>query len=172
MSDVTADPSPEVAQPTPEPAAPPLQPPLEFWDRVSKHKIAQWGIAYLGAALALAQGQEFLAHAFDWPSSIGRVLVIALIVGLPVALTLAWYHGHRELRISAGELTIISLLMLIGAVFFTVSDSPGLRRLADCSTSRESRCSRAGATTCVRRRRPATSKSRTANLIAVLPHNT
>ncbi len=45
-----------------------------------------------------------------------------LIVGFPVALTLAWYHGHRGLKsISTGELTIISMLMLIGGLFFAVS---------------------------------------------------
>ena len=51
--------------------------------------------------------------------------MVLLVAGLPIALTLAWYHGHRGLkRISAGELTIISLLLLIGAVFFTVSLRP------------------------------------------------
>ena len=96
-----------------------------FWTRVQEHKIIQWGIGYLGAALALAHGQELVAHAFHWPDLFGRVFMMLLIAGLPIALTLAWYHGHRGLqRISAGELTIISLLLLIGSVFFTMALQP------------------------------------------------
>ena len=93
-----------------------------FWARVQQHKIIQWGVAYLGVALALAHGEDLVGHAFEWPGVLGRVFMIGLIAGFPIALTLAWYHGHRGLkRISTGELTIISLLLLIGAVFFTVS---------------------------------------------------
>lgn len=92
------------------------------WEQVREHKLIQWGIAYLGMALGLAQGQELVANALNWPDVVGRMLVIALIAGLPVVLTLAWYHGHRGLqRISTGELTIISLLLLIGALLFSVS---------------------------------------------------
>ena len=54
-----------------------------------------------------------------------RVLMLALIAGFPLAVTLAWYHGHRGLRsVSAGELGILSVLILIGAVFFTVALRP------------------------------------------------
>lgn len=96
-----------------------------FWTRVQEHKIIQWGVGYLGAALALAHGQELVGHAFHWPDLIGRLFMLLLIAGLPIAVTLAWYHGHRGLRrVSAGELSIISLLVLIAAVFFTVSLRP------------------------------------------------
>jgi len=110
----------------PDPKSEPVQAgAVNFWTRVKEHKIIQWGLAYLGGALALAQGEEFVAGALDWPDSIARVVVIALIVGLPIALTLAWYHGHRGLtRISAGELTIIGVLLLLGALFFTVAIRP------------------------------------------------
>ena len=96
-----------------------------FWARVQEHKIIQWGVAYLGAALALAHGEDLVGHAFEWSEIVSRIFMIALIAGFPIALTLAWYHGHRGLkRISAAELAIISLLVLIGAVFFTVSLRP------------------------------------------------
>ena len=65
---------------------------------------------------------DLVANAFAWPSLVGRIVVIALIVGFPIALTVAWYHGHRALRrISVGELSILSALVLIGALFFTVA---------------------------------------------------
>ncbi len=70
----------------------------------------------------VAQAQEFRANAFEWPNIVGRLVVIALIVGLPIALTVAWYYGHRALRhVSVGELSILSALLLIGALFFTVA---------------------------------------------------
>jgi TolB-like protein/Tfp pilus assembly protein PilF len=105
-----------------------------FWARVQEHKIIQWGVGYLGAALAIAHGAELLGHSYHWPEIIGRLLMGALIVGFPVALVLAWYHGHRGLkRISAGELGIIAVLLLIGAVFFTVSLRPSADHAAEAA---------------------------------------
>jgi hypothetical protein len=37
------------------------------WDRIKEHKVLQWGLGYLGAALLIAHGQELMAQAFDWP---------------------------------------------------------------------------------------------------------
>jgi len=51
---------------------------MDIWERIKDHKILQWGLAYVGAALAIAHGQELMAHAFAWPGSVGRV-VIALL---------------------------------------------------------------------------------------------
>jgi TolB-like protein len=86
------------------------------WTRIKEHKVLQWTLAYLGAALALAHGQELLAHNFHWSESVGHVLTGVLIVGLPIVVALAWYHGHRGLtRIGAGEMTVIALLLVIGA---------------------------------------------------------
>jgi len=85
----------------------------------------QWAIAYLGAALALAHGAELVGHAFHWPDVVGRIVMIVLIAGFPIALTLAWYHGHRGLaKMTQGELAIVSVLLLIGAIFFTASLRP------------------------------------------------
>ena len=97
-----------------------------LWQRIKEHKILQWGLGYLGAALALAHGQELLADTYEWPHSIGRILMTVLILGLPVVLTLAWYHGHKDLkRIGAGEVTIIALLLVIcAAVFFVLVRTP------------------------------------------------
>jgi TolB-like protein len=94
---------------------------LSFWGRVHEHKVLQWGLAYLGAALAIAHGTELLGHTFHWPELTNRIVMGTLVVGLPIALALAWYHGHRSLRnIGAGEATIISLLVVIGAGLLVV----------------------------------------------------
>lgn len=86
------------------------------WARVKEHKILQWGLGYFGAALALAHGTELLAHTFHWPETIQRLVLGLLIVGLPLVLMLAWYHGHKGLKgASPGELMIASILLVIGA---------------------------------------------------------
>jgi hypothetical protein len=68
------------------------------WERIKEHKILQWGLGYLGAAIAIAHGQELMAEAFDWPHLIGRILMSVLVLGFPLVLTLAWYHGHKGLK--------------------------------------------------------------------------
>ncbi|HEY5346968.1 MAG TPA: hypothetical protein VIJ72_02165, partial [Rhizomicrobium sp.] len=94
---------------------------LDIWGRIREHKVVQWGLAYLGVALALAHGEDLLAHAFDWPEIYARILMSLLVLGFPLALTIAWYHGHRGAkRLTAGEATIIALLLLIGAGLLTL----------------------------------------------------
>jgi TolB-like protein/Flp pilus assembly protein TadD len=113
---------PEPDQPNAPQAARTSDSAIGFWPRVREHKIIQWGVGYLGVSLALAQGQELLANAFDWPAVATRIVLSALIVGFPIAITLAWYRGHRGLtQMSAGELAIVSVLLLIGSVFFAVA---------------------------------------------------
>ena len=83
------------------------------WERIQEHKILQWALGYLGAAIAIAHGQELMADAFDWPHLIGRILMSVLVVGFPLVLTIAWYHGHKGFkRVSPGELMIVSFLVM------------------------------------------------------------
>ncbi len=87
-----------------------------IWQRIRQHKLLEWGLAYLGAALAIAHGAELLGHTFAWPEGAQRLIVGLLIVGFPLCLTAAWYHGHRALpKVTAGELLIGSVLLVIGA---------------------------------------------------------
>jgi len=75
----------------------------------------QWTLAYAAAAYTLLHGVEMLSEAQDWPHAIVRVFSLLLIVGVPVVMTLAWYHGARAQRhVSGSELTIITLLLMIG----------------------------------------------------------
>jgi len=160
----------EVKPPKSSPEAGAPDDPTDLWARVRTHKIIQWGVAYLGAALALAQGAQLVGDAFQWSDAVARDLMIALIAGLPVALTLAWYHGHRGLRsVSAGELGIISALILIGAVFFTVSlrpsDGAGTREPESADASDAQATSPGGDTA----PQDAAAASRPPNSIAVIP---
>ena len=86
-----------------------------LWERLRRRKVVQWGIAYAAGAWGLLQVLQFLAEAFEWPSQTLRLATIALAIGLPIALTLAWYHGDRgHQRPVRTELVIIALLLLMG----------------------------------------------------------
>lgn len=137
-----------------------------FWTRVREHKVIQWGLAYLGAALALVQGFQVAADAFQWSDSASRVLIMALVAGFPVALTIAWYQGHRRLRsVSGGELAIVAVLLLIGAGLLTVALRPSgnTEPVASASASPTTTSSNAAGT------QNAAAPSPPPNSIAVLP---
>src|SRR3974390_1293077 len=90
--------------------------PATPWARIKEHKIIQWAVGYLAAALALTHAEELVARAFDWPEFISRALIVVLALGLPIAITLAWYHGHRSSRhVTGAEASILAVLLLIGA---------------------------------------------------------
>lgn len=119
-SDLPAEPPP-AAPKARKPRAPRVTPPATVWARIQEHKVLQWSIGYLGAALALAHGQELVAHTFHWPDVVGRLVMGVLIVGFPIAVVLAWFHGHKRIKhISAGEMTALAVLLLAGGVVLTL----------------------------------------------------
>src|SRR5204862_4243134 len=91
-----------------------------LWRRINDHKIAQWSVAYVALAYGIQHGVELTSNAFDWPHAVVRVSMLLLVLGLPVVITLAWYHGERaSRRISGPELTIVSLLLVgISLLFY------------------------------------------------------
>ena len=90
-----------------------------IWDRLRRRKVVQWGIAYAAGAWGLLQGLEYVTSTFDWPRQIQQLTTIGLLIGLPVALVLAWYHGDKgQQRVSRIELTIVTLLLLLGGGLF------------------------------------------------------
>jgi len=82
--------------------------------RLRQNKVLPWGCAYLGVALAITYWAKLLGHTFGWPENIQRLIALILMLGFPVALTLAWYRGRKGLPgIAAGELLIASILLFI-----------------------------------------------------------
>ena len=85
------------------------------WSALRRRKMVQWGFAYAAGAWVLLQVIEYFSGTFDWPRQIQQYATVALIVGLPIAIVLAWYHADRgEQRVSRTELAIITLLFLVG----------------------------------------------------------
>jgi len=99
------------------------------WDKLRRRKVVQWGIVYAAGAWGLLQGLEYVTSTFDWPRQVQQFATLGLLIGLPVVLVTAWYHGDQgRQRVSAAELTIITLLFLLGGGIFwrydTASDAP------------------------------------------------
>jgi len=85
------------------------------WARLRRRKVVQWGFAYAAAAWVLLQVLEYFSGTFDWPRQIQQLTTVALLIGLPVALILAWYHGDRgQQRITTPELGMLTLALLLG----------------------------------------------------------
>ena len=89
------------------------------WAKLRRRKVVQWGIAYLAGAWVLLQVIGFLADAFHWPDVTKQLATIALAIGLPMALVLAWYHGDRgQQRVTRNEFVLLIVLLLLGGGFF------------------------------------------------------
>ncbi len=123
------------------PARPPATAPhtfslIDFWHRIQQHKVMHWTLAYAAAAYTLLHGVEMVSNSLGWPHIIARVLTLVLILGLPVVITLAWYHGAKGLqKVSGPDLAIISLLGIIaGSVLWTMSGQDSGHEVATAST--------------------------------------
>ena len=90
-----------------------------FWERLRRRKVVQWGIVYAAGAWGFLQGLEYVVESFNWPQQYRQIALLGSLIGLPVVLVLAWYHGDRgQQRVSRAELAIITLLFLLGGGIF------------------------------------------------------
>jgi hypothetical protein len=89
------------------------------WERLRRRKVVQWGLVYVAAAWGFLQGLEYVTETFHWPEQLRQVSFLALLIGLPVVLVIAYYHGDRgEQRITTPEFAILTLLLLLGGGAF------------------------------------------------------
>jgi len=101
-----------------EAASPPRS--SRLWERLRRHKVAQWTLAYAAAAYTTLHAVEMVSGALGWPHAIVRIVTLVLLLGVPVAVTLAWFHGHRaQQRVGPVEVAILTLLLLLaGAILW------------------------------------------------------
>ena len=93
------------------------------WTRLRRRKVVQWGIAYIAGAWGLLQGLAYVTDIFHWSEYIPQRATLALLIGLPIALVVAWYHGDRgEGRVKGTEIAIITMLFLAGGGIFWLYD--------------------------------------------------
>jgi TolB-like protein len=104
-----------------------------WWEALRRRKMVQWGILYVAGAWGFLQGFEFLSDTYGWPRQLQQLTTLALLIGLPIVLVLAWYHGDKgQQRVTGAEFAIITLLLLIGggALAFYQRNSEGDARPA------------------------------------------
>ena len=71
-----------------------------------------------GDRYTLLHGAEMLAGTLNWSHGLLRIFTLILILGVPVIITLAWYHGARgQQRVSGTEFMIIAILLALGGAF-------------------------------------------------------
>ncbi len=94
-------------------------PPESTWAKLRRRKVVQWGVVYAAGAWGLLQGLAYVSATFNWPLQLQQLASLALLIGLPIVLVVAWYHGDKgQQRVTAAELAIITLLFLVGGGIF------------------------------------------------------
>ena len=69
--------------------------PMGFLSELKRRHVVQVGIAYLVVAWGAAQVAELVLDTFDTPGWVMRSILVALGLGFPVALVLAWIYDLR-----------------------------------------------------------------------------
>ena len=60
-----------------------------------------------------------MSTSLSWPAQLQRLTGLALLIGLPIVVVLAWYHGDRGHRhVTRTELTVLTFLFLLGGGLF------------------------------------------------------
>jgi TolB-like protein/Flp pilus assembly protein TadD len=96
---------------------PTSQPVESAWSALRRRKVVQWGLGYVAVAWGLLQALEFAVATFRWPEVLTRAGAVVAVVGIPVTITLAWYHGDRgEQRFRRAELLILAATLVAGGL--------------------------------------------------------
>lgn len=99
---------------------------MNIWSRIKEHKVLQWTLGYAAAAYTLLHGVEMVGNAFIWPHAVARIVTLLLILGVPIAATLAWYHGHKGYkRVGRQEIAVLSVLLVMAGSVLWLFGRPG-----------------------------------------------
>src|SRR5437588_257792 len=108
-----------------------------LWHRINDHKMVQWSVAYVALAYGVQHGVILTSESFGWPNAVARISMLLLALGLPVVMTLAWYHGARASRnFSQAELSILAALLVIGSLLFYAFVRPSAELVAGTAPAR------------------------------------
>ncbi len=70
-----------------------------LFGEIKRRRVHRVAMAYTAGAFALVQGLDLLVEAFLWPPLVFRLGMIAVLVGFPVALVVAWFYDFDEGRL-------------------------------------------------------------------------
>jgi hypothetical protein len=89
--------------------------------------VVQWGFAYAAGVWAFLQVFEYVSESFGWPGQLRQVAIFLTLVGLPIVLIIAWYHGDRgRQRVTVTEVVMVALLAGAGGLFSVAATSAWL----------------------------------------------
>ena len=113
---------PRVGRYTPTPWGPPSdRHPGRAWSRehLDEPAPAKGGAVVEAVRTRRARGcysqvLGFAADTYGWPAVIAQLAMLGLTLGLPIVVTLAWYHGDRgQQRTTGSELAVLTLLLFL-----------------------------------------------------------
>lgn len=100
-----------------------------LFGRLRERKLAQWTVAYLGAAWVVLEVVGRLAEIWGWPPFVDRAVFLVLLGGLATTLIVAWFHGERgEQRVGGLEVGLLGAVLLAtgtAAVVFATGAEAG-----------------------------------------------
>lgn len=83
-------------------------------DRLKERKVGQWSLGYVAGAWVALEALDFVAEPWNVPGPVQRGLQVALVLGLPVTVVLAWYHGAEgRQRMRGPEFVVLGLLLAV-----------------------------------------------------------
>jgi hypothetical protein len=88
-----------------------------LFDRLKERKLVQWALAYLAGAFVVVQLMDALESALGLTPTVQQAILLFLVIGFPITLILAWYHGEQgRQRVSWPEALMIGGLLATGGI--------------------------------------------------------
>jgi len=85
-------------------------------DRFKERKVGQWSLGYLAGVWVALEALDFVAEPWNVPGPVQRGFQVALVLGLPVTVVLAWYHGEEgRQKVRGREVVVLGLLLGLAA---------------------------------------------------------
>ena len=110
--------------------------PTNLLQRLKKRKIVQWTLGYLAGAFVVLQLMDALEGPLGLGQAVQQGILVLLVVGFPVTLVLAWYHGEQgRQRVSGPELLIIAGLLAVAGIGFRLLVSGDARSEEQAATT-------------------------------------
>ncbi|MEN8144784.1 MAG: hypothetical protein ABFS14_07515 [Gemmatimonadota bacterium] len=88
-----------------------------FVHQLLDRKMVQVLVVYLGVAWGLAQVAEFVVDNYGLSRKFLDVTLLLLILGIPAAIVIAWFHGEKGAQKAVrSEVAILTTLLVLGAI--------------------------------------------------------
>lgn len=89
---------------------------MQLLKGIGERKLVQWGLGYLAGSWLLLQVLDVLADVWSVPVMLQRTIQIAVALGLPAVLVIAWFHGKSGAQRVRWQEVIVVLIVAGGGV--------------------------------------------------------